>query len=159
MKTGSSSLFSHRVPFSVPVSVQRPDVRRQKFEVLWPERVIFVSLISHWLVELIGTKVGKTMPFAPSPSHQHFSRWYKPFKKKWFVALFYPHYSHTPMRNPHSVWEAHGDEGPLIVVWIPWNNIRFLCASSSQSSCCTPGKTRSAWPFGEISANHMANNI
>ena len=65
------------------------------------------------------------MPFAPSPSHQHFSRWYKPFPNGWFVALFYPHYSHTPIRNPHSVWEAHGDEGPLIVVWIPWNNIRI----------------------------------
>ena len=39
------------------------------------------------------SNVGKTMPFALSPSHHHFYRWYVETipSHGWFMALFYPH--------------------------------------------------------------------
>ena len=38
-----------------------------------------------FLEENSGTHVVKTMPFAPSPSHQHFYRWYVETIPKWVV--------------------------------------------------------------------------
>ena len=55
---------------------------------------IAINIKCHDMCRFVGPKqvnVGNTMPFAPSPRHHHFYRWYSNHSQSWVVNNYFSH--------------------------------------------------------------------
>ena len=83
--------------------------RARSSSTTWRQGARATTSTSERLRILKNSNVGKTMPFAPSPSHHHEYMWYgAPIPTHgWFMALFYPHYT--------VIWHNYGRYGITMV--------------------------------------------